>query len=144
MFSNKETKEIFSVSNKKIEKNVSGFFQVKQTYDSQKFKISFFSPDIVLIFCYEIGIFGPYFFVSIFGKLSFESFTLVILQKSQNRFRFFINLVSSFQILGRKSVTALPHIIFKDVKTFNTPPLWILIQGPAGLGAGTKKSLYPP
>ena len=74
MFSNKETKVILWHLIKKIEKKIAIFFQLQLNYDGQKFKIVSFSPDIVLIVCYEIGIFGPDFFVSIFEKLSIESF----------------------------------------------------------------------
>ena len=74
MFSNQETKGIFWYKIKKLEKNNLLFFQPKLTYDDQKFKKFNFQTNIVLIFYYQIGIFGPDIFVSIFEKLSFESF----------------------------------------------------------------------
>ena len=92
MFSNKETKGIFWYLIKKLKK-VSFFFELKQTYDGQKFKILYFPSDIVLIFCYEIGIFGPYFFASIF-----LSDTLAVKGCWGQQILFFWNLVDKTQM----------------------------------------------
>ena len=72
MFSNKQTKESFWYE---INEKLAFSFQLKSTYEVQKFKIIiFFHNNNVPIFYFPIWIFGPDFFASIFENLSFECF----------------------------------------------------------------------
>ena len=76
------------------------FFQLKLTYDSHKFKIwIFFNHHYAYSFyCVSNLKFWSRFFYKHFWEPQFwkllRSCTLVILETSQNRFGFFINLVS--------------------------------------------------
>ena len=96
VFSNEKNQEIFSIWNQKIVKKVLCFcFNIIQPTQDKNERLRFskmkpcsFGPDIITVSIFENLNFGT--FVDLVQCLFF------VLQIWQNRFRFFINLLSSF------------------------------------------------